>query len=386
MLYMLRGYFSFFVFCLFVFNTSLLYAQFSHDTISTKPLALVIGNSDYGYKKLKHIVNNAKEVANILQKIGFEVIYKTNLNNKWEMEELIDKFFSLKLNVIHNKSVKLFYFAGHSAVEKIRTIDGITEEFFLLPTNNVHIRKVKHLQWYAVRMATILEEIKSSKNKTNIIILDTCYDQPYPNSNIREGFNCGINSFSLPNGSILLSATHQVKKISNTRRNKYKHNLFTKYLLKELETAEQNKTRIIDVFKKVRNLIIKKSHGKQKPLYQSSLQEPFCFWECKPGEFKFELVPERPKPSPPKIKEKEQKFKLHITTNIEGTRLIIWKKSEGTIILERWIRNRNTSEELPLGVYIVQIEKGGHTSFEEEINLQGTQTVEAYLGIVISPW
>lgn len=73
-----------------------------------KRVALVIGNSAYKEAPLKNPVNDARDVASALRKLGFEVIEKTNVSQK-EMNRAIVQFGE-KLTT---DTVALFYYAGH---------------------------------------------------------------------------------------------------------------------------------------------------------------------------------------------------------------------------------------------------------------------------------
>ncbi len=49
-------------------------------TTTGKQLALVIGNSQYEFRQLANPKNDAKDIAGMLRKMGFEVTLKTDLN------------------------------------------------------------------------------------------------------------------------------------------------------------------------------------------------------------------------------------------------------------------------------------------------------------------
>ena len=71
-------------------------------------VALVIGNSDYPSARLRNPVNDANAMAAKLRTLGFDVILRTDANQR-DMSRAISEFGTkLKLG-----SVGLFYFAGH---------------------------------------------------------------------------------------------------------------------------------------------------------------------------------------------------------------------------------------------------------------------------------
>ncbi len=85
---------------MFVFYVGLVSAQPRH--------ALVIGNGSYKTAPLTNPVNDARDIARTLRKIGFDVIEKKNVNRK-QMRGAVRKF----KDKIKNGGVGLFYFAGH---------------------------------------------------------------------------------------------------------------------------------------------------------------------------------------------------------------------------------------------------------------------------------
>ena len=74
----------------------------------TKKVALVIGNAAYPTANLKNPVNDANAIASKLRELGFEVLLKTDANQK-DMSRVINEFGErIKLG-----STALFYYAGH---------------------------------------------------------------------------------------------------------------------------------------------------------------------------------------------------------------------------------------------------------------------------------
>jgi uncharacterized caspase-like protein len=79
-------------------------------TVKNKRVALVIGNAAYKESPLSNPVNDAKDMAQLLGELGFEVIYKQNASQA-EMKSAIREFG----NNIARGDVALFYYAGHGA-------------------------------------------------------------------------------------------------------------------------------------------------------------------------------------------------------------------------------------------------------------------------------
>ena len=76
--------------------------------VAKRRLALVIGNSSYKASPLKNPVNDARDMAAVLKKLGFTVLLKTDADQK-TMERSIREFG----NQLKSGGVGLFYFSGH---------------------------------------------------------------------------------------------------------------------------------------------------------------------------------------------------------------------------------------------------------------------------------
>jgi hypothetical protein len=76
--------------------------------INLERLALVIGNSSYKTAPVDNAVNDAEDMAAILENLGFIIILKKNADQR-TMEDAI-RYFG---NQLRKGGVGLFYFAGH---------------------------------------------------------------------------------------------------------------------------------------------------------------------------------------------------------------------------------------------------------------------------------
>ena len=76
---------------------------------TSQKTALVIGNGAYSSSPLRNPVNDATDITSMLKKLGFNVVLKTNANQR-TMENSIRNFGRKLLN----GGVGLFYYAGHA--------------------------------------------------------------------------------------------------------------------------------------------------------------------------------------------------------------------------------------------------------------------------------
>jgi len=300
------------------------------------PIALVIANSKYKEKTLRQPVNDAKAVKKVLTKIGFRVIFKTELNKRAMDHATRDLSHCLQTT----QDIGLFYFSGYGM-----QFEG---KNYLLPIN-VDIEDEADVKFNAFPVDKVLYRLRKIKNDLNIIILDASRENPYPNFGHQ-----GLASMSPPNGFFVALSTDigQIVREDQGGRN----SLYVTELVKILEKAKQNHVRIEDVFMEVANVVEQKSHERQMPWYTGSVRKKrFCFGGCKEKH--------RPKPH------YRSKVKLIVLSNVTEGSLFINGRNYG------FIRRGKRILKLPVGRYSVQIKKRGYVSVEQKIDLQGTRKI-----------
>ena len=229
----------------------------SQSTLNALPrLALVIGNSKYVEAPLKNPGNDAKAMAAELQKMGFSVQLALEAGRA-QMTEVIQAFSA---NLAKQKSVGLFYYAGHGAQLAWRN--------YLIPVDAV-IDSIEDMQTRAVELNTLLAGLVKAQNPMNVIILDACRDNPF-GKRVLIGQK-GLSQFDAPPGSLLAYATAPGNVAADGEG---ANGLYTENLLRELKIPE---AKIEDVFKRVRLNVRRKSQGQQIPWESTSLEEDFYF-------------------------------------------------------------------------------------------------------------
>jgi hypothetical protein len=244
----------------FIFSfAGLTYAQERQLTlespVSEQRVALVIGNSAYEVSPLKNPVNDARDVAQTLTALGFQVIHKDNLNQV-EMKRVIRDFGEK----IKNGGVGLFYFAGHGV-----QVNGAN---YLIPVGAV-IEKQQEVEYEAVDVGFVLAQMENAKTRMNIVILDACRNNPFARS-FRSESN-GLASINAPSGTLIAYATAPGSVASDGDG---KNGLFTQELLFNMRTIGLG---VEDVFKRARSSVREKTQGKQTPWESSSLVGDFYF-------------------------------------------------------------------------------------------------------------
>jgi hypothetical protein len=128
--------------------------------------ALVIGIDAYtnGWPRLSNAVKDAKLVAAALQKKGFEVTLKTNLNSA-RLKQVLEEFFILKGN---NVEARLFvWFAGHG-----HTLDG---EGYLVPADGPRPDGSGRFKLKALNMRRFETFVREANAKHVLNVFDACF-------------------------------------------------------------------------------------------------------------------------------------------------------------------------------------------------------------------
>ncbi|MEM7106454.1 MAG: caspase family protein [Bacteroidota bacterium] len=224
---------------------------------SGKRTALIIGNSDYDHLPLKNAVNDADSIAAELDRIGFEVMHYTNLDQA-SMENAIEEFGK---KVKSKGGAGLFYYAGHGM--------QVAGENYLIPIS-ADIQKEKDVKYKSVHLGYLLDEITVAGNDLNIIVLDACRDNPYaPDYRSSNRGLAGITT--APIGTFIAYATAPGMTASDGTGS---NGLYTEELLKAIRTPG---LKLEDVFKLVRTNVRRKSFGEQIPWENSAIEGDFYF-------------------------------------------------------------------------------------------------------------
>ncbi len=162
-------------------------------------VALVIGNGGYDWSPLDNPANDARDMANTLKDLGFEVDLQTDMT-RVGMHRAIREFG----NKLARADVGLFYYAGHGL-----QVDGRN---FLVPIG-ADILAEDEIAFETIDASRILAKMETARNPVNIVILDACRNNPFA-VNSRSGSR-GLARMESPVGSLLLYATAPNKTASD---------------------------------------------------------------------------------------------------------------------------------------------------------------------------
>ena len=224
--------------------------------ISQSKLALVIGNSNYKVSPLKNPVNDAKDMARVLKRLGFRVIHKSNADQK-SMEKAISAFGRI---LRKRGGVGLFYYAGHGIQVNGRN--------YLVPVD-ANIESESDVRYESVDAGRVLGKMDDAGNDINVIILDACRNNPYAKS--FRSADKGLARMDAPRGSIVSYSTAPGSVAAD---GKGRNGIYTKHLIKYMQkpglTIEQ-------VMKNVRIAVLNDTNYKQTPWESTSLTGNFYF-------------------------------------------------------------------------------------------------------------
>jgi Tfp pilus assembly protein PilF len=215
--------------------------------------ALVIGNDTYlNANHLANARNDARAMGDKLQTLGYLTTVGLDVD-KGQMDALIARFSE---QIEHGDSV-VFYYAGHGM--------QISGENILVPTD-FNLVSAADAKVHGVSLSDLLDEFISHGASTQVIILDSCRDNPFAVGRSLKG---GWAGFGTSAGTLLAFGTSPGATASDDPGRG--HGLFTQMLLKHLDSPLD----IEGMLQVVRRDVIESSSGLQVPWVASSLVGTF---------------------------------------------------------------------------------------------------------------
>jgi formylglycine-generating enzyme required for sulfatase activity len=245
-------------------NTFLLFFLFSFCVMlnsaqaAEKRVALVIGNSNYSGSPLKNPVNDASDIAESLEKLGFSVAIELDQSHAQIKEKLQEFGQQLK-----EADVGFFYYAGHGV-----QAEGTN---YLIPVN-ADMSDQDNIIKEAISISSILQKMEIAGNGINIVVLDACRNNPL-SKRFDRPMGKGLAVLKAPSASFIAYATAPGSVAADGSG---ENGLYTQYLLKNISVPGQT---IEQMFKKVRVAVVQDSSGEQVPWENSSLLGEFLFVE-----------------------------------------------------------------------------------------------------------
>ena len=217
-------------------------------------VALVIGNSAYEDAPLANPVNDARLMAETLRGLGFDVIERTDANQK-EMKLAIFELED-RLEAAGKDAVGLFYYAGHGV--------QLGGQNYLIPLN-AQIEKAQDVAIEAVGTSFVLNQMEFAGNRINIVILDAARNNPFTDS--AGGLAQMIGS---PGTLIAYSTSPGGIAMDGVGPN----SPYTSALAREMQKPG---VRVDEMFRQVRLAVMAETNDAQVPSEVSWLTEIFYF-------------------------------------------------------------------------------------------------------------
>ncbi len=224
--------------------------------------ALVIGNGDYASSPLKNPPNDARDMSSALQELGFSVTTLVDAGGLM-MERAIRQFGQ---DLARDRDgVGLFFYAGHGMQVNGRN--------YLVPVD-ADIQSEDEIRWNSVDAGQVLSKMERAANRTNIVMLDACRDNPFKRS-FRTGSR-GLARMDTPTGSLVVYATAPGDVAADGDG---RNGVFTGSLLEHIYKSKE----IEALLKEVRRDVMAETGGKQTPWSSSSLAGNFYFTSASSG-------------------------------------------------------------------------------------------------------
>jgi uncharacterized caspase-like protein len=221
--------------------------------------ALVIGNSNYqAVRQLPNAVHDAAAVSDFLKSAGFDVTTALDLDQAG-MRRAVQDFAQRLAGKDDQKTTALFYFAGHGV-----QVDG---ENYLVPVD-AKIAGAADISLAAVRFADIMNILEEIGNKTRIVFLDACRDNPSGDAAAPHG----LAIVTAPADSLVVYSTSPG---ATAEDGTGAHSPFTEALLSAGKKPGES---IEETIKDMRVAVNAETVGRQIPWDVSSLVEPFAFF------------------------------------------------------------------------------------------------------------
>lgn len=202
--------------------------------------ALLIANGDYSeIKSLSQPVPEAEDLKTALESIGFSVTFVKNANRN----EMFASLREFKNKVEKEGGISFFHYGGHAV-----QIQGAN---YLIPVNE-KITDEEQIPDSSVELNRLMDFMVG---EANVVVLDSCRNDPFPNGKHRGGDTRGLAAVSRkPKNSIIVYSAEAGETALD--------GVYTPALTKRI--TEKGKS-IEEVLKEVRNDVLRATAGQQLP-------------------------------------------------------------------------------------------------------------------------
>ncbi|MDX2219313.1 MAG: caspase family protein [Burkholderiales bacterium] len=221
-----------------------------------KRVALLIGNNNYGTAPLVNAVNDARDLAEALNELGFKTIVKENTTRQDMAVALRD--FARELD---GAEAALFFYAGHAMQFKDRN--------FLIPVD-ADMKTEEDVTFSSVELSQVFDRMERARTRFNFIVLDACRDNPFATA-FKVSASGLAQIANAPSGTLVAYATAP----GSVAADGYGRNgVYTKHILQQIKVPDLP---VEIMFKRVREAVERETRRLQTPWDVSSLKGDFAF-------------------------------------------------------------------------------------------------------------
>jgi Caspase domain len=203
--------------------------------------ALLVANGNYNdFSNLNQPIPEAQALKASLERLDFQVTLLTDASR----EEILDGLMDFEDQIKHRGGIAFFHYGGHAV-----QVDGRN---YLLPAN-ASIPDERRVSTRAVDAAEVMSTLEVAGGETNIVILDSCRNNPLSGSGRSATRGLAVVDRKPPNSIIVYSAE------SGTVA---QDGVFTPTLIKYLEDPKLSFTEIL---RKTRMKVYEITNGAQVP-------------------------------------------------------------------------------------------------------------------------
>ena len=364
-------------------------AASAQDQAKAKRLALVIGNGAYKDAPLPNPMNDAADMAKVLEASGFTVIKRENATLR-EMHLALREFGDR----LDRQGTGLFYFAGHGMQVRGRN--------YLIPVD-ADIAREDEVAFTALDLGAVMEKLDSAKNPVNIVILDACRNNPF-GTRIQATAK-GLAQVEAPPGTLIAFATAPG---STAADGGGRNGLYTQHLVKQIERPG---AAVEEVFKAVRASVRADSKSQQIPWESTSLESHFAFRAPPPAPKKVAAATpsSAPKPSAPRsvssptappvfvagdtwtyrLRNLNDQTERPVTMTVKEVRgaQVIWNGDQTSDLFGNFTRNKigeNWNTYTPSAhMYVFPLNPGASFTLTNEQNVEGKRIFDQQVKIAI---
>ncbi len=222
---------------------------------TARKIALVIGNAMYAQGSLANPVNDARAMATRLRTLGFDVILRENL----KMSDIGGVYREFRSKIAPG-NVALVFYAGHGVQFK-------GQNYFPAVDSLIHSEEDVPLQ--SLNLGSLLDNMEEAKAGVSLVFLDACRDNPFARS--FRSASRGLAKVEAASGTLIHYAT---KPGSVAADGVGKNGTYTEALLAQMSEPG---VPVEMMLKRVANMVVAKTNGKQEPWVEGSLRGDFYF-------------------------------------------------------------------------------------------------------------